>query len=124
MSLASWWDDGEVRHLVEEWQRTGDAAIAEAIVQAHYDLLDHMVRRYAQKRHVRAPWTGPCREALAAAGAQGLKKAMETFDLEKPYTFATYAAWCIRQELIRLVGQYAADRPRFVPLELAPMSLN
>jgi RNA polymerase sigma-32 factor len=76
------------RPLPEQYLENLDAT-PQALVEAHWNLVNSMARRYA-------PRFGVARDELISEGLVGLLHAASRFDASKGARFATYARWWIR----------------------------
>ncbi|MBX5466564.1 MAG: SigB/SigF/SigG family RNA polymerase sigma factor [Firmicutes bacterium] len=73
--------------------RSGDAAAREALVQRHWNLVWHIVHRFAGR--------GYEAEDLFQVGAIGLLKAIDRFEVDRGLRFSTYAVPLIMGEIRR-----------------------
>ena len=77
--------------------RKGDDKARKAMIRANLRLVINIAKRYI---HLGSPFLD-----LIEEGNLGLMKAVEKFNPKKGYRFSTYAAWWIRQGIIRAIGQ-------------------
>ena len=77
--------------------KDGDESIRDEIIVQNIGLVKHIARRY---RDFRNPIGDP--DDLISEGYIGLIKAVDTFDVDRGISFATYAAACIGNS-IRMV---------------------
>jgi RNA polymerase primary sigma factor len=77
--------------------RKGDDKARKAMIRANLRLVINIAKRYI---HLGTPLLD-----LIEEGNLGLMKAVDKFNPRKGFRFSTYAAWWIRQGIIRAIGQ-------------------
>jgi RNA polymerase primary sigma factor len=87
----------------------GDDEARRAMIAANLRLVVHWARRYQDR--------GVDFADLVQEGTFGLMRAVDKFDWQRGFRFATYATWWIRQALQRAVQQHGATIR--VPMEVA-----
>lgn len=91
----------EVATLIRRWQRKGDVAARNAIVEANLGLVHMVVRKVVPSFcRERVEYTY---EDLAQEGMLGLLRACDTFDPRRGFTFSTYAWNWVRHMVCRLI---------------------
>jgi RNA polymerase sigma-B factor len=85
--------DREVTELFVRWQRDGDRAARELLVERYLPLARNLARRYARSSE---PF-----EDLMQVASLGLVKALDRFDTTRGYRFAAFAVPTILGELRR-----------------------
>jgi RNA polymerase sigma factor (sigma-70 family) len=104
------WLDQQVRECKHEeatpaWHkkarrlRTIQLQLKNSFVAANLRLVVVMAKKYAK------PWLSLTLNDLIQEGNLGLIKAVERFDVDKGYKFATYASWWIRHHIKRAVQE-------------------
>ena len=83
------------RRIAGEFQRTGDPALAGALIEAHLGLVVRIAREYHAWGHRLLD--------LIQEGNIGLLKAVERFDGARGTRLATYASWWIRAFILRFL---------------------
>ena len=74
--------------------RKGDQTARNVLIERNLRLVAHIVKKYQSP--------GEDTEDLISIGTIGLIKAVMTFDADKGSRLATYAAWCIDNELLMM----------------------
>jgi RNA polymerase sigma-32 factor len=107
----------EERDLARRWRDTGDLDAAHGLVTAHLRLVARIARGFRN-------YGVPVAE-LIGDGNLGLMRAVQRFDLERGFRFATYATWWVRAAMLERVlhgrslvklGTTAAQRKLFFNL--------
>ncbi|MDA8193288.1 MAG: SigB/SigF/SigG family RNA polymerase sigma factor [Thermaerobacter sp.] len=87
------WENGVVEPALYRQAQAGDAAARQELVQRHWNLVWHIVHRFAGR--------GYEPDDLFQVGAIGLLKAIDRFDVERGLKFSTYAVPLIMGEIRR-----------------------
>jgi RNA polymerase sigma factor (sigma-70 family) len=103
------WFESQVKVALESetmpasWKRTArtlrvkQLRLKNAFAEANLRLVVTIAKRYSR------PWMSMAMNDLIQEGNLGLMKAIERFDVDRGYKFATYATWWIRQNIKRAV---------------------
>lgn len=83
----------ELRGQFEEFARTRDPAVRDALIEAHIGLAEYLARRFGNR--------GEPLDDLVQVASIGLVKAVDRFDPERAVEFSTYATHTIVGELKR-----------------------
>jgi len=86
-------DRAEVRELLREYHRSGDAALRERLVEMHLGLAEYLARRFDRR--------GEPIEDLVQVASLALINAVDRFDPERGLEFSTFAVPTIVGELKR-----------------------
>ena len=90
----------------EEWRRRnkelferlkdGDESAKDELLEINARVITHIIKKLPE------PTWNCTRDDIFDAGSIGLLKAIETFDIDKGFAFATYASRCIQNEILML----------------------
>lgn len=107
----------EERTLIKEYQQTKDLNIRQKIIESNLKLVFHVAKpyiKYLSNPDFKYNMSTIDAMDLIQEGNKGIIKALEKFDLSKESMFSTYAAWWIRQGMLR----YLQNNSRIIRLPI------
>lgn len=90
--------------------KNGDKSARDKLIEHNLKLIIHIIER--NFKDVNNKYSLIDKNDLMSAGIFGLIKSVDTFDLEKGYSFSTYAVKCIKNEIIRFLKMYRNDKEK------------